>query len=64
MLGNNVLMAEKAFTYLRNPRMMRPFHERVTKAAVDFFHPGMDPVAEIYGLFRPNGALRVEIIVI
>jgi hypothetical protein len=62
MLGNNVLVAEKAFAYLRNPRMVRPLHKRVTEATVDFFHPRMDSVAKINGLLRPQISLRIEVI--
>ncbi len=56
------MVAEKAFAYLRNPRMRGTLHKRVTEATVDFLHPRMDPVAEINRLFRPDGAQGIEII--
>ena len=56
------MVAEKAFAYLRNPRMRGTLHKRVTEATVDFFHPRMDSVAEINRLLRPQNSLRIEVI--
>ena len=57
MCGNNIVMTKETFFHGWNPGIWGPFHEGMTEATVDLFHPRMDPVAEINWLLRPNISL-------
>ena len=50
MTRYDVVVAEEAFLYGRQPGILRTRNIRVAEAAVDLLHPRMDPVAESYGL--------------
>jgi hypothetical protein len=50
-------MTKETFFHGRNPGIGGPFHEGMTEATVDLFHPRVDPVAEINWLPRANISL-------
>ncbi len=60
MLRDDVLMAEKTFLHRGKPRVLRTLHKGMTETAVDFFHTGMDAVAERNGLSRPDRSTWVS----
>jgi hypothetical protein len=59
--GYDVFMAEKAFFHFRETGMFGPFHIGMAEPTVDGLHPGMNPVAEGYGLPGPDPLSRIGI---
>ncbi len=56
-----VLMAKKALLDFRQSRMLPTVHERVAETAIDLFDSGMNPVAEIDRLDRPDVLYREKV---
>jgi hypothetical protein len=62
MEGDDVLMAEETFADFGDPGIMRAVHKGMAEATVNLLHPGVNPMAEINRLLRPDGLIGVKII--
>ena len=62
MIRYDILVAEETLLHRGHSRLLGPGYIGVAEAAVDLLHSRVDPVAERYGLTRPDALLRIGII--
>ena len=61
IIGNDVIVAVQAFFHRGHSGKIRIVYVRMTEAALNVFHTGVDVVAEGNRLFRPQPDLRPPI---